>query len=703
MAAKESKLLAEIDENFLLCGICSERYENAKILPCLHSFCEPCLGKLALAEKSTTLTCPVCRRVHELADNAHAKIRLTKSHRLVSVEEYGVVKSVNPASVRPPVYSSTHPEYQIEFYCDTCDKVICLKCIALDHTKPDHLYRCVKDAAKEFTKTLHVVIDKVKKKETEVNNSKVLVQQIIESLDKCYQRVEVNIKKHICQTTEEITRLIQENGDKLLTELKGEYEKRKVILTAQLKEVDIAENDLTSTREYVEKLMHYGNASQLMSAKKGVDHQTEELLKVQTQVEPVEDDYMKFQPCNDFCRDKSLGTTKFVQTVYKLHAVSQYARVGEEIIVRCSRDVKEIISPPVKVEAVMTTPDGNTEKVEVKDNENGTMTLKTRVEVEGEHELSVTVCEKPVEGSPVNIKVIAKKGLVCKFGEQGSGIGQFNGLQGMTMMRNGDMLVAENYNERLQSFTVNGRHRKMFKFANISNFYPYDAAVSMNGGVFTTDNGNKQVIVCDENGELIRCFGKDRIRSPIGIAISPVNGRVYIVDNWAHCVHIYDQDGNHIESFGSEGSRKGRFRFPRFVCIDTIGNVYVSDSGNHRIQVFNGDGQFLNMFGYKGIGDGQFNNPQGVSLDKNGYVYVSDYKNIRILKFEPGGDFVCCDDNVSEGLCHATGLCVTDDNKAIVIVKIIASRGCDMEDSFVPLKLVETNSVPRAGQRYVQQ
>ncbi|XP_070560146.1 tripartite motif-containing protein 2-like [Ptychodera flava] len=719
MASSGSQLPEQIDENFLLCGICCERYKNPKILPCLHSFCEPCLGKLA--DEMGAITCPVCRRVHELTDDGvagiqvniflndlialfeeqksvntskkcdgceqgdvtkhctvcsfdfcsncattHGKLPATKSHRLLRFDEYMAAKSSDPASVQPPVYCNTHQDYQVEFYCDTCNGTICPMCAALDHPLTKHQYRCVKDAAKEFTKNLHVVIDKVKVKETEANNSKLKVQQIFESLEKCFQREEESLRKHIRQTIDEITRLIQENGNKLLTELKGEYEKRKVNLNAQLKELDIAESDLTSTREYVEKLMHYGNASQLMTAKKEVDHQTEELLKVQTQVEPVEDDYMEFQQRDDFCRCKSLGTMKFIPTVYKVDSVTPTVRVGDDITCSIRSLNKEEVSHGVKVEAQMKTPDGNTQKVEVKDNENGTMTLKTRVEVEGEHELSVTVCKKPVEGSPVNIKVIAKKGLVCKFGEKGSGIGQFNNIYGITMMRNGDVLVAEYGNQRLQSFTVNGRHRKMFKFANVSNFKPYDAAVSVNGNVFTTDASKKQIIVCDENGELIRCFGKGKIKFPLGIAINAVNGRVYIVDHWAHCIHIYDQDGNHIKSFGSNGSQGGQFSYPWFVCIDNTGNVYVSDNNNHRIQVFNGDGQFLYTFGSPGSGDGQMNSPQGVAVDKHGYVYVADNNNNRIVKYESNGKFVCRIDDVSDGLNYPMGVCVTDDDRVIV-------------------------------------
>ncbi|XP_070560144.1 tripartite motif-containing protein 2-like [Ptychodera flava] len=234
------------------------------------------------------------------------------------------------------------------------------------------------------------------------------------------------------------------------------------------------------------------------------------------------------------------------------------------------------------------------------------------------------------------------------------------------MMRNGEVLVAVSSNQRLQSFTVNGRHRKMFKFANVSNFSPRDAAVSVNGNVFTTDGGNDQVIVCDENGELIRCFGKGKIQHPIGIAINPVNGRVYIVDHWAHCIHIYDQDGNHIKSFGSNGSQEGQFRNPCFVCIDNNGNVYVSDSGNHRIQVFNGDGHFLYTFGSCGSGDGQMIFPKGVAVDKHGYVYVAEYSNNRIVKYRSNGKFVCRIDDVSDGLKYTSGVCVTDDDTVIV-------------------------------------
>ncbi|XP_070560285.1 E3 ubiquitin-protein ligase TRIM56-like [Ptychodera flava] len=380
MAARDSNLLAEIDRNFLLCGICSERYRNAKILPCLHSFCEPCTNKLAKTSDGS-ITCPVCRRSHELPNgvssissngflndlvdlfakresedgsrncqaceqegattrciecafdicqlcaSAHTKFPLMKAHRLMSLDDYNVARCSDLTSIQPPVYCSAHREYQIEFFCDTCKEAICLKCTALDHAKPEHRYRCVQEAAGSFMEDLSAIIDKMKEKETETVQSKVAVQHVLDSLDSCFRKETDEVSQQIRQKVEEHTRLIQENGNKLQAELKAEYEKRKFNLTAQLKELDIAENDLKCTCEYVETLLRYGNAPQVTSAKKGVEDQAGELLKLKTRVSPTEDDYMEFVRCDDVCKDWRLGEIICFEKRLKKRTTSRRKRI----------------------------------------------------------------------------------------------------------------------------------------------------------------------------------------------------------------------------------------------------------------------------------------------------------------------------------------------------------------------------------------
>ncbi|XP_070578221.1 tripartite motif-containing protein 2-like [Ptychodera flava] len=281
MAASQPESLEKFNENFLLCGICSERYKNAKILPCLHSFCEPCLGKLA--EKSGVITCPICRRSHELPDNGVSDIEnnvfLNDLVQLQDSEE-------NDQGSRK---------------CDGCRQS--------DQTPSltEHKYRCVKDAAKEFTTELSAAIDKVKVKETQARDSKASIASVLQSLETCVQRVENKIQEHTRSAIENITGMIQESGDQLVKELREEYNARKLNLDAQLKELDIMESDLSNAREYAENVMHYGNTSVLMSAKVGIASQMDQLVKLEAECHPKESDYMEFEPYEDFCERKAVG------------------------------------------------------------------------------------------------------------------------------------------------------------------------------------------------------------------------------------------------------------------------------------------------------------------------------------------------------------------------------------------------------------
>ncbi|XP_070557303.1 tripartite motif-containing protein 2-like [Ptychodera flava] len=486
MAAKDSNLLEEIDDNFLSCTVCSERYKNAKILACLHNFCEPCLSKLA--EKSGAITCPICRRSHELPDTgvsgiganlfinelvemfrkreesseaagqcqgcgqaesvkhcvecdsdlcrfcsaSHGLLAVTRSHRLMTSEEYQAAKSIDPVSVQPPIYCETHTDCQVDFYCDTCDGNIFYKCTALDHPRPEHKYRYLKDAASEYSKDLKDAIDKVKVKENEAHKSKAVVMETVESLDKYYNIEEANMKQHIQKTIDDVTHMIRENGDKLLGELKNEYEKRKINLNAQLKELECVESDMSYAREYAEKLMHYGNAAQLMSAKKGIASQMEELLNVETQTDPTETDYMEFQACDDFCSTKSVGV--LLTSIASVIDVPEIVRKGEDITLTIATDDEN-----AEIIAVMKKPDNNQEEITVINNNDGTWSLKTQAKMTGKHEVTVSVSMRPVKGSPVTINVIPQKGLICKFGREGSGVGELNDAWGVRVTKDGNI------------------------------------------------------------------------------------------------------------------------------------------------------------------------------------------------------------------------------------------------------------------------
>lgn len=55
MATRDVKLAIEN----LTCPVCYQLFKNPKYLPCYHSYCEECLGKMKVESK---ILCPECRK-----------------------------------------------------------------------------------------------------------------------------------------------------------------------------------------------------------------------------------------------------------------------------------------------------------------------------------------------------------------------------------------------------------------------------------------------------------------------------------------------------------------------------------------------------------------------------------------------------------------------------------------------------------------
>ncbi|XP_070570798.1 tripartite motif-containing protein 2-like [Ptychodera flava] len=392
-----------------------------------------------------------------------------------------------------------------------------------------------------------------------------------ESLDSCYQAEKEIMEQHIQKTIDDVTRIIREKGDKLLGELKDEYDRRKVNLNAQLKELECVESDMSYAREYAEKLVHYGNAAQLMSAKKGISSQMEELLRMETKLDQTETDYMEFKPSDDFCQAKSLVccVTTLQNSVHWLMFLSMPGLMRIDITLETGTRHKRCKMRVLKVDAVLTKPDESQENIVAADNGDSTWSLKTVATVVGTHEITVSVSKKPITRSPVTVRVIPQKGLICKFGRNGTGDGEFKDAFGVMVTRDGTIRVCDRGSRRLQTLTLNGQYQSTTTFSNIETTVSPDwSTVSEDGTIFTNDGIGGQVIVHDENGRVLRRFGKGVISYCFGIAISPLDSRVYVVGHDGHSIHIFDQDGNHCKSFGCEGQGQGQLRKPVGIAID---------------------------------------------------------------------------------------------------------------------------------------
>lgn len=215
------------------------------------------------------------------------------------------------------------------------------------------------------------------------------------------------------------------------------------------------------------------------------------------------------------------------------------------------------------------------------------------------------------------------------------GDGQFRWANGLAIDRAGDVYVADWANNRVQKFDSNGGF--LLKWGEPGtgpgqfNGDVADVAVGVDGLVYVV-NG-PYVHRFTSTGEYVDRWSGG-FACPTGIEIDRT-GDVFVVEAGGPTdrVQKFTSGGVLLAAWGEMGSATGQFDEPWGLSVDSAGHVYVSDRDNARIQYFDGHGNFIFMWGSDGTGPGDFREPRGIALDSAGNIFIMDSENYRVQKF----------------------------------------------------------------------
>lgn len=204
--------------------------------------------------------------------------------------------------------------------------------------------------------------------------------------------------------------------------------------------------------------------------------------------------------------------------------------------------------------------------------------------------------------------------VVREFGRKGAADGELNQPGGLLFLPDGNLLVADQCNHRIQRFTRQGEF------------------VAQWGG-YGTEPGQ-----FDGLGTKGSRFG-----GPHFIARDS-RGRLYTTEGMQGRIQQFAAEGRLLAGWGDKGDQPGGFGEYTFgnlahsmgpigIAIDKDDRVFVS-SLNDRVQCFDTQGNFL--FGITGTGEDNDDllHPHGMAFDRQGDFYFADAGHQRILKFE---------------------------------------------------------------------
>ncbi|XP_068601333.1 tripartite motif-containing protein 3-like isoform X2 [Brachionichthys hirsutus] len=723
-----SPVVRQIDKQFLVCSICLDHYQNPKVLPCLHTFCEKCLQNY-IPPQSLTLSCPVCRQTSILPEKGVAALQnnffitnlmevLQRDPECSRPEACNVLESASAATASQPLSCPNHEGKVMEFYCESCETAMCLECTEGEHR--EHVTVPLRDVLEQHKSALKNQLDTVRNRLPQLTAALDLVNEISKQLTERKNEAVTEISK----TFEELEKALHQRKRALVTEVENICGTKQKVLQAQLTSLLQGKENIQSSCNFTEQALSHGSATEVLLVQKQMGERVSALARHSFPEHPHENGHLECQVETDGLRRSiqnlgvlittgAVGHTSVATGEGLRHAlVCQHATVT---VTTKDKDGELVKTGNAALRAEIVSADGACTEAEVVDNKNGTYEVGYTIRSEGEFSFSLLLYEQPVRGSPFRLRAVkpsdvlqspedvkrrvkspsgggghvrqkavrrpssmystTKKKenpiedeLIYRVGTRGRDKGEFTNLQGISSSSNGRIVVADSNNQCIQVFSNDGQYKMRFGVRGRTPGQlqrPTGVAVDVNGDIIVADYDNRWISIFSSDGKFKNKIGAGRLMGPKGVAVDK-NGHIITVDNKACCVFIFQSNGKLVTKFGARGTSDRHFAGPHFVSVNNKNEIVVTDFHNHSVKVYNADGEFLFKFGSHGEGNGQFNAPTGVAVDANGNIIVADWGNSRIQVFDSSGSFLSYINTSADPLYGPQGLALTSDGHVAV-------------------------------------
>ncbi|XP_048252270.1 E3 ubiquitin-protein ligase TRIM71-like [Haliotis rufescens] len=295
--------VAAIKDLLTECPICTEHFDDATRIPrrmpcCVQSICQPCLE--TCSGGAATLSCPMCRRRHNLpggvkslpketvilktldylkiqkglhlpctncpdketavaqCDNcgtflcsiclsAHKRNTVSKTHTINTFDE---MKGRPVQSFRRLHQCSQHQQ-PLQFYCYTCDKVVCVSCTVVDHDKgKGHNVVSVDEAHQGKAKSTSDVLGKIEEKTKRLSETESALQKKIENI-KLSMKV---ARDDINEIFDNLTDRLNQRRTILLSDVEGKSAENLKLTEEALDSTRLLLTKVKSSSEYMQQM-----------------------------------------------------------------------------------------------------------------------------------------------------------------------------------------------------------------------------------------------------------------------------------------------------------------------------------------------------------------------------------------------------------------------------------------------------------------
>lgn len=690
MAEKSSNLLQQFKER-LTCSICLEQYKEPKGLPCQHSFCEDCLGHLALElhQRKYFLKCPTCRKLALLPDGGVSAF--PPAFTINSFHELHQLMLAKGDSVE----CSEHNE-PLDICCHTCKRLICHKCIYRSHKSHHH------DLAVDVLEQCRM---KIKERHQHIEQNRFSISNACSAVGICKREIEEQgeeVKKQIHQQNEQIKEVLDEAEKQLSEEVDTVVREKLYMLSLQEEEAKRCLVQMQSLETCIKQCIKIRSAQHVLYSMECLIKEVDEVCSQASQVGylPVESADTIFSVNSDALikARTHLGRLTHSQLHQKCHVIREngekvHFRQSSCFQVHCTADHMDgsLIDVPAGMVSCQLTAlaEEVSKECAIREISQGRYEVNYTPETSGPHQLRVTVGGRDITGSPFNVQVIEAAVPLPLKGRLVEIATDIQNPYGIAISKTGMMVVTESdahcitvlnkQGKRIRSFGSQGIGPGQFKY------WVCGVTVTAHEQILVIDHNNHRIQLFSMDGQFIQSVGElgsgpGQLFHPKGVCTHP-NGQIFVADTYNHRICVFNQDLSFSHSIGRLGSKSGELNYPSDVAIDGQGRLYVTDSDNNRIQVFDSSGKYVTHFSRRGFRRGLLSHPVGIAIDLSNNIYVSEHSSStqplhQVSVFTSSGKFLSSFNGRESGskkLSYPKGLAV-DVNENVYVCDSANSR-----------------------------
>ena len=694
-------------EREITCAVCHRHYREAKLLPCNHYYCRACVETLAKGSRRRPFPCPECRKdtilpsggveqlqsaffVERMKDvhgkmakvagkveatceccsegkavafcrqctdficaecvTQHRKMKQFAGHKVTTLEDLkkGGAKDV-PLKETPPPKCEEHDELK-KIFCLDCNRLVCRDCTVIDHN--GHRYNFLKKYATEARKTLHDSLAPLKNFQANIASANKKLAGTEAQVGSQEEEVCKTIKQSFHHLKVVLEQQLEQRETELLNKVLTLAQEKKDALTTQRKGLQMAQTEIQSLVEFVERNVESTSDHDLIGFHVQLQSKVkkEEKRHQQLSLDPATSADIAYCPPSRDDIPRDLGK------LFRASLIPSPAQLHKQSYTKLS--IHDHQNPTIQANLQSLVYPASLVPANVVKKGAGVYHITYTPQVRGRHDLVVKVDGKDIAGSPLRVFV---KIHPTQLGSPVWTITGVNRPWGIAINDKQQLVVAECGGE-----TITIRDRNGKRLQTIGQFTTVcGVATGPDGAIYATDVSTKSVQKFDSNGKLIKTVKND-FKYPYFIKY--IKNRLFVSDCGSNEITILDTDCNIIGTIptiecpqpydiaegddglyvvgegvvgGGEGGKigvyactpNGEFKrhlnikpssikvtSPTGICFDCNGHLFVAGPS---VSVFKSRGEYLATLGT------HLNGPAGIAIDEDGFVYVCDYDHSK--------------------------------------------------------------------------